>query len=736
MFVRLRNLGAVTHRVLCITRDLPFGDVRQALEESPADLQSVEDVDAAVPRIRDAAQRGKPFAVVFVSLGRLGDFPEHGVIRLCSAATPPPSVLILDVPEHDEDALDRLFKAGATDCLVPGEGGARLRRSVRIGSDRYLRASWSATTRGRMEGIESLCRVVSRRGTRTEDRLHDLLELGNRIFDTEVAILSRVDGERYEIVDVAASEGGPAAGDVFELRETYCSILLERQEPMLIDHTAETEWSSHPAYRSQGLESYAGVAVHVEDELYGTLNFSSPTPRDKPFVGFERDVLVMMGNWVGSVLEKVRLDRALRRSEARYRDLVENSIDLICVHDLDGTIHAANRALVEAYGGENEEELIGRNLSEFLIEQSGEELSEYLEEVRTRGRARGDLRVRDMRGRERILEFHNTLRDVDVEEPLVRVTARDVTELRRAQERLREREEQLSVFVEHTPAAVAMFDREMCYLAASNRWIQDYRLEDRDLVGLSHYDVFPEISDHWKEIHRRCLAGESDMRDEDPFPRDDGTLDWVRWEVHPWHEDSGELGGLMMFTEVITDRKRVEDAWRYMATHDHLTGLRNRTALLERLERSLDRFGKQDGDYGFAVFFLDLDGFKSINDTYGHAAGDEMLKRVSERLQNALRPKDALARFAGDEFVALVEDVDQMLARSVAKRVLQALAKPYRIHGREMSVGASLGIALPDPTVDAEGLLSRADGAMYRVKQRSGGGFEISEGTLDLQAVQ
>lgn len=728
----------MTRRALCITEEALPRDLRRALTgwvgEGP-ELETAADVETALGRIERAASRGEPFAVVEVSFEDLGDFPERQVARLCSAATPPPSVLIRNVPEDDDATLERLFKAGATDCLTPREEASRLARSFRIAWDRYLRASWSATTRGRMEGVESLCRVVSRRGARYEDRIHDLLELGNGLFGTEIAVLSRIAGERYEVVDAVAAGVELASGQVFDPEETFCSILLERQEPLFIDHAATTEWREHPAYRARRLESYAGVPVYVGDELYGTLNFSSPTRRKTPFVGFERDVLVMMGNWVGSVLERVRLDRALRRSEERYRDLVENSIDLICVHDLDGTIHAANRALVEAYGAESEEELVGRNLAEFLAPESREKLPRYLEKVRTQGRAKGDMRVRDKQGRERILEFHNTLRRGGVDQPLVRGTARDVTELRQAQESLREREEQLSAFVRYTPAAIAMFDRDMRYLAVSNRWIQDYRLEGRELLGRSLYETLPESSDHWREIHRRCLAGESHIEDEDPIPRPDGTLDWIRWEIHPWHDERGDVGGLLMFTEVITDRKRVEDAWRYMATHDHLTGLRNRSALLARLERTLDRY-RQQNDYGFALFFLDLDDFKAINDTFGHAAGDELLKRLAARLKTALRPKDALARFAGDEFVALVEDVDEETARGIAERMLNDLAAPYLIHGREMSVRASLGIALPDTSLDAEGLLSQADAAMYRVKQRPHGGYEVASGATDLKVAQ
>ena len=135
------------------------------------------------------------------------------------------------------------------------------------------------------------------------------------------------------------------------------------------------------------------------------------------------------------------------------------------------------------------------------------------------------------------------------------ILSADITRRKQAEEKQRASEHTLKLFVENAPAGIAMFDREMHYLAASRRYSFDYRLDSQDLVGRSHYDVFPEIPEHWKEIHRRCLAGAHEFTEEDPFPRTDGTLDWVRWEIHPWHERDGEVGGIILFSEVITERK-------------------------------------------------------------------------------------------------------------------------------------------------------------------------------------
>jgi two-component system sensor histidine kinase UhpB len=129
----------------------------------------------------------------------------------------------------------------------------------------------------------------------------------------------------------------------------------------------------------------------------------------------------------------------------------------------------------------------------------------------------------------------------------------------RAEEALCERESLLGLFIEHAPAALAMFDREMRYLYASRRWLNDYGLGIRNLRGQSHYDVFPEIPEAWKEAHRRGMAGEVLHAESDRFKRADGSVQWLRWDLRPWYDPAGTVGGIVIFTEDITERKRLEE---------------------------------------------------------------------------------------------------------------------------------------------------------------------------------
>ncbi len=232
---------------------------------------------------------------------------------------------------------------------------------------------------------------------------------------------------------------------------------------------------------------------------------------------------------------------------------------------------------------------------------------------------------------------------------------------KRAADALREREGRLLLFVEHAPAAVAMFDRDMRYLVASRRYLSDYRLSVQDVIGRSHYGVFPEIPERWREIHRRCLAGAMEKCDEDPFPRPDGTVDWIRWEIRPWHTAAGEIGGIILFSEVITERRRSVEALReseerYRSLFEHMNeGLAYCRMLY-------------DGDRPVDFVYLNVNSaFEALTGLKGVAG-----KRVSEVIPGILESDPGLLERYGrvarqgnpERFEVYVESLHQWLAIS------------------------------------------------------------------------
>jgi diguanylate cyclase (GGDEF)-like protein/PAS domain S-box-containing protein len=196
--------------------------------------------------------------------------------------------------------------------------------------------------------------------------------------------------------------------------------------------------------------------------------------------------------------------------------------------------------------------------------------------------------------------------------------------------------------------------------------------------------------------------------------------------ISPVLGDGGEVVQYVVVKRDITQQKQQEQRLWHQAFHDTLTGLPNRALLLRRLERSLVRQRRRK-DYHFAILFLDLDGFKGVNDTFGHDTGDVLLMRVGERLVETLRAVDTVARFGGDEFVVLLEEMNTALdAVRAAERVISCIEKPFDVDGHVVTISTSVGIAFGSEALHSPDLLVRAaDESMYVAKQRRPGSYHV-----------
>ena len=183
------------------------------------------------------------------------------------------------------------------------------------------------------------------------------------------------------------------------------------------------------------------------------------------------------------------------------------------------------------------------------------------------------------------------------------------------------------------------------------------------------------------------------------------------------------------------ERRSAEAKTQHEALHDPLTGLPNRTLFLDRLQHALAQARRHES--AVAVLFLDLDQFKLVNDSLGHAAGDELLAAVAPRLEEALRPGDTVARFGGDEFAILAEDITtERGATRIAERIAEALTKPFVLRHRDHFVSASIGISIAEANETPEGLIRDADAALYRAKDRGRGGYEIFDEVMRSRVIE
>jgi diguanylate cyclase (GGDEF)-like protein len=219
---------------------------------------------------------------------------------------------------------------------------------------------------------------------------------------------------------------------------------------------------------------------------------------------------------------------------------------------------------------------------------------------------------------------------------------------------------------------------------------------------------------------------------EEPY----GVLGAGSRELHRFNQaDVNFMQAIANVLANAVERRRTEEQTQHEALHDALTGLPNRSLFLDRLQHALSVSARRDAP--IAVLFLDLDQFKLVNDSLGHAAGDELLAAVAPRIEQALRPGDTVARFGGDEFAVLAEDIRNVHgATRIAERIAEALTRPFILREREHFVSASIGISLGTGAEDPEALIRDADSALYRAKDHGRGGYEIFDEVMRSRVIE
>lgn len=451
-----------------------------------------------------------------------------------------------------------------------------------------------------------------------------------------------------------------------------------------------------------------------------------------------------------------------------------------------------------------------------------------------------ELRARRQNGESRVcLARGHTKRDQNNKIIGLFGSMQDVTDLRRSEEELSNLEELMRYVVEHTNSAVAIHDKNLHYIYVSHRYLNEYQLNGVDIIGKHHYEVFPNLPQKWKDAHQLALSGISSKADADLFVHENGNKDWARWECKPWFLPDGSVGGIIIYTELITERIEAEnklklaaevfntanegilitdtdaniiqvneaftfitgytskevigknprilssgrqdqtfyaELWQqlketgrwhgeiwnrrrdgelyaemlsistardskgnpqhyvalfsdvtsikkhhnqleYIAHYDVLTNLPNRVLLSDRLHQAIAQ-SRRNGNT-LAVAYLDLDGFKRVNDTHGHHVGDEVLVEISTRLKECLRDGDTLARIGGDEFIAVLVDLThQNACNRVIERLLDRVCDAVYVEDLTLYVSASVGVTFfpQDDDVEADQLYRQADQAMYQAK--------------------
>jgi len=562
------------------------------------------------------------------------------------------------------------------------------------------------------ETLEAVCRML-------EEQLPGRLCSTIMLADREGRYLRLAAGRklpeayRQKIWRIAIGEGIGACGSAAHRREVVvCDDLpndpaWEGYQELVREHALLACWS-YPIISS-------------DTRLLGTFAVYSPE-HARPTLA-ELEQMRQAVDIVALAVERDQDRRSLRESEQRYRSLFAYHPDAVFSLDLQGRFATANPHC-EAVTGFALDEIIDGHFSRFVHSDDLPRIQSHFERSLRGEPCRYELEVFNRDGEPRRLDMTNL--PIVVEERIQGVygIAKDVTEREENEMRLRILERGIEASVNGVVIADARRpDMPVTYVNSAFLEMTGY--QRNEVLGSNcRFLQGPETDPQALQQLRDQLAAEQEVHVTLRNYRKDGEAFWNDLYISPILNDAGQVTHYVGIQHDISEHKAYEAQLAYHASHDALTGLGNRAMLEDRLAHDLALAARQGTRLG--VMFIDLDEFKPINDSLGHAIGDRLLQQLAQRLTQVLRRGDTLARFGGDEFVILLNGLkEEEQALEVAERLLELVARPYRIEGHELHLTASIGIAVSadDGTPPME-LIQQADMAMYRAKQQGRNAYQ------------
>ncbi len=434
----------------------------------------------------------------------------------------------------------------------------------------------------------------------------------------------------------------------------------------------------------------------------------------------------------------MREDAFRQRAERRLHALVEQSTDLVIVIGAEDNIHFVSPNAPRLLGMDSDQ-VTEIGLIGLAHEDDATMLAEHLHSPTQPDESPNSLEVRFKTAGDDYRWFDVSTRDFcsDSEVGGVVVTARDITEERAAKIGLQRSEEWFRGLVQNSSDVMAVVDENGSFTYASPAVFDLLGMRPDQIQGRNVLELLPpdQVRRIQKLRHDLAHGAVGSRTIEVSLAHASGQWRTVEVTLTDRRSDDA-VRGLVLNIRDISDRKRLEEDLRHQILHDDLTGLGSRVQFTDNLTEALRRQGPGPGKV--AVLFIDVDDFKNINDSLGHAAGDQVLVEISSRLLGRLRLHDRAARFGGDEFAVLLTDVYSGTdITTIADRVVEELSRPVRLMGNEIRIGVSIGIAVDeDGSQSPEDILRAADVAMYEAKGLGKGRWAMYESGMADQTVE
>jgi len=429
---------------------------------------------------------------------------------------------------------------------------------------------------------------------------------------------------------------------------------------------------------------------------------------------------------VRDVTAERRAMRALEASERRFRDFFEHSTGFIFIHELDGTLLSVNPAAAASLG-RSVAELLGTPLRDLAAPHLRFLIDQYLQRIAQGGEDAGQVRVQHRDGAELVWQYRNRLYTDADGSAYVMGYAQDITAMRAVEQALQRSEQRLRTVADTLPVKIAYVDAQLHFVFANEAFRRAYHPAGEGIVGAHVRDVLGEVRYARREPWLvRALAGERVVFEDEEGDGDEYQCVEITFIPETADKD-GSVIGVHAMVQDITSKKREERRLIHLARVDPLTGLINRAGFYERLESAIER--SREKEWLLSVFYLDIDRFKQVNDTYGHAVGDALIRAFATRLGENVRASDAVARLGGDEFIVVMEGIpDVKQVRTIATKLVMAMSRPFELRSENLTLpmGASVGVAACHAcSLPAPRLVARADAMLYEAKQGGRGTYRL-----------
>jgi diguanylate cyclase (GGDEF)-like protein/PAS domain S-box-containing protein len=423
---------------------------------------------------------------------------------------------------------------------------------------------------------------------------------------------------------------------------------------------------------------------------------------------------------VVDITKNKNLEKELKDSEERHRSIFELSPTAILIHK-NGKILYTNPATARIVGLNKAEDAIGRSISDFLhpdsVEAAYKEIGKIMED---KGSGYNEYKLLKTNGSVIIVSMRGK-RILYQGEPAVLSIGEDITTLNQKERKLIESEERYRSVVEFSPNSIMIHrNGKILYVNPAAKKLGGYNDSDV-LIGKSIID-FIHPDDREKLLTRisKLMNGDNIEPFVSRLLRKDKSIVFV--EVIGIRIQFQEEEAILTIGKDVTNRKKAEEEIYRLAYYDILTGLPNRKKFTDLLLYEINKSEKEN----FTVMFLDLDGFKSVNDTFGHDAGDKLLIEASKRITSCLKQDDIASRFGGDEFTILLRNIGENDSQYVAQTIINHFQKPFIISEEEVNVTPSIGLSFYSRDgSDVNQLLKNADIALYRAKQKGKNNFVL-----------